>query len=138
VCLELKRAARSAGRSFHYHGEMRRSFLLPFLLAALFISCARKPKVDVVLRNGRLCDGSSSPCTAGGERGRPPHLQPTNYRASAGLLCRGEETLAALVPQRTIQSTGIISVCEPTVPPTEKVSGTASLAATLGTTTLNW
>jgi N-acyl-D-amino-acid deacylase len=45
---------------------MRRSFLLPFVLAALCISCARKPNFDVVLRNGRLCDGSGSPCTSGG------------------------------------------------------------------------
>ena len=35
-------------------------------MAALLVSCARKPNFDVVLRNGRLCDGSGAPCTAGG------------------------------------------------------------------------
>jgi N-acyl-D-amino-acid deacylase len=44
---------------------MRRSLLLFGILTAL-ISCARKPNFDVVLRNGRLCDGSGSPCTPGG------------------------------------------------------------------------
>jgi N-acyl-D-amino-acid deacylase len=66
VCLGLESAAKSAGRSFPYHNEMRRSFLLPFVLATLLISCARKPNFDVVLRDGRLCDGSGSPCTPGG------------------------------------------------------------------------
>lgn len=45
---------------------MRRSLFLPILLAALAVSCARKPNFDVVLRNGRLCDGSGSPCAPGG------------------------------------------------------------------------
>jgi N-acyl-D-amino-acid deacylase len=40
----------------------------PIALAAVafLISCARAPQYDVVLRNGRVCDGSGSPCTAGG------------------------------------------------------------------------
>jgi N-acyl-D-amino-acid deacylase len=45
---------------------MLRSLFLAFALAALFVSCARKPNFDVVLRDGRLCDGSGSPCTPGG------------------------------------------------------------------------
>ena len=36
------------------------------------------------------------------------------------------------------QFTGMMSACEPPVVPTENVSGTMSLAATLGTMTLNW
>ena len=51
---------------FPYHSEMPRSWLLPFVLAALCVSCSRKPNFDVVLRDGRLCDGSGAPCTAGG------------------------------------------------------------------------
>jgi len=35
-------------------------------LALVCASCARKPNYDVVLRNGRLCDGSGAPCTPGG------------------------------------------------------------------------
>jgi N-acyl-D-amino-acid deacylase len=35
--------------------------------AAIFLSsCARAPRYDVVLRNGRVCDGSGAPCVAGG------------------------------------------------------------------------
>src|SRR5487761_2328899 len=45
---------------------MHRSPFLPLLLAVLLAACARKPNFDVVLRNGRLCDGSGSPCTPGG------------------------------------------------------------------------
>ena len=45
---------------------MRRFTILPLVLAALLVACARKPDFDVVLRNGRLCDGSGSPCTPGG------------------------------------------------------------------------
>jgi N-acyl-D-amino-acid deacylase len=44
---------------------MRRSLLL-FAIALTLFSCARTPAFDVVLRNGRLCDGSGSPCVAGG------------------------------------------------------------------------
>jgi N-acyl-D-amino-acid deacylase len=42
--------------------------LLPVALAAaLFLnSCAHAPQYDVVLRNGRICDGSGTPCVAGG------------------------------------------------------------------------
>lgn len=39
--------------------------LLP-LIAVLLASCAKQPNFDVVLRNGRVCDGSGSPCTPGG------------------------------------------------------------------------
>ena len=44
---------------------MPRSLLL-FAIALALTSCAPKPIFDVVLRNGRLCDGSGSPCTSGG------------------------------------------------------------------------
>lgn len=42
--------------------------LIPFLVAITLalISCARGPNFDVVLRNGLVCDGTGSPCTAGG------------------------------------------------------------------------
>jgi N-acyl-D-amino-acid deacylase len=39
---------------------------MAFAAAALLTSCARTPQYDVVLRNGRVCDGSGSPCSAGG------------------------------------------------------------------------
>jgi N-acyl-D-amino-acid deacylase len=35
-------------------------------IALALLSCARKPNFDVVLRNGVVCDGSGSPCIAGG------------------------------------------------------------------------
>ncbi|HXY06372.1 MAG TPA: D-aminoacylase [Terriglobales bacterium] len=44
---------------------MRRIFPLVAISVTL-ISCARKPDFDVVLRNGLVCDGTGSPCTAGG------------------------------------------------------------------------
>jgi len=60
-------AASVIGRAFEvYNSQMRRFAFLPLVLAALLVSCARKPGFDVVLRNGRLCDGSGSPCTPGG------------------------------------------------------------------------
>jgi N-acyl-D-amino-acid deacylase len=37
-----------------------------FTAAVFLSSCARAPLYDVVLRNGRVCDGSSAPCVAGG------------------------------------------------------------------------
>jgi N-acyl-D-amino-acid deacylase len=38
-----------------------------FLLGAILLcSCARAPQYDVVLRNGRVCDGSGSACIAAG------------------------------------------------------------------------
>jgi len=40
--------------------------LFPLLAALLLSSCARAPQYDVVLRNGRICDGSGSPCVPGG------------------------------------------------------------------------
>jgi N-acyl-D-amino-acid deacylase len=42
--------------------------LLPVAFAAAFFpgSCTRPPQYDVVLRNGRVCDGSGAPCLAGG------------------------------------------------------------------------
>ncbi|HXX28604.1 MAG TPA: hypothetical protein VEI99_09050, partial [Terriglobales bacterium] len=43
---------------------MRR--LLLVAISVTLISCARKPNFDVVLRNGLICDGTGSPCTAGG------------------------------------------------------------------------
>ena len=36
------------------------------LLALAALSCSRPPEYDVVLRNGRICDGSGSSCTPGG------------------------------------------------------------------------
>jgi N-acyl-D-amino-acid deacylase len=44
---------------------MRRILLLTAISLPL-ISCSRKPDFDVVLRNGLICDGTGSPCTAGG------------------------------------------------------------------------
>ena len=43
-------------------------YWIPLLLAIAvsLISCARKPEFDIVLRNGLVCDGSGSPCSAGG------------------------------------------------------------------------
>ncbi len=43
---------------------MHRFFL--FAAALALTSCVRQPNFDVVLRNGLVCDGSGSPCTAGG------------------------------------------------------------------------
>jgi len=42
--------------------------LILFLVAITLgvISCAREPNFDVVLRNGIVCDGTGSPCSAGG------------------------------------------------------------------------
>ena len=42
------------------------SLSMAFAAAASLASCARTPQYDVVLRNGRVCDGSGSPCSAGG------------------------------------------------------------------------
>ncbi len=36
------------------------------LVLLLISACARQPDFDVVLRNGRVCDGSGSPCITGG------------------------------------------------------------------------
>jgi N-acyl-D-amino-acid deacylase len=44
---------------------MRRIVLL-LAISLPLISCSRKPDFDVVLRNGLICDGAGSPCTAGG------------------------------------------------------------------------
>ena len=42
--------------------------LLPIVFATVVFanSCARPPQYDVVIRNGRVCDGSGAPCQAGG------------------------------------------------------------------------
>jgi N-acyl-D-amino-acid deacylase len=37
-----------------------------FATAVFSNSCARPPQYDVVIRNGRVCDGSGAPCSAGG------------------------------------------------------------------------
>lgn len=37
-----------------------------FAAALLLNSCAHAPQYDVVLRNGRICDGSGAPCVPGG------------------------------------------------------------------------
>lgn len=44
---------------------MRRTLLLVTISVTL-VSCTRQPNLDVVLRDGLICDGSGSPCTAGG------------------------------------------------------------------------
>jgi len=44
---------------------MHRTLLLLAISVAL-VSCTRQLNFDVVLRNGLICDGSGSPCTAGG------------------------------------------------------------------------
>jgi N-acyl-D-amino-acid deacylase len=44
---------------------MRRILLL-LAVSLTLISCTRQPDFDVVLRNGLICDGTGSPCTAGG------------------------------------------------------------------------
>lgn len=44
---------------------MRRILVLVAILGAL-VCCAREPGFDVVLRDGLICDGTGSPCTAGG------------------------------------------------------------------------
>jgi N-acyl-D-amino-acid deacylase len=41
------------------------SVLATGLLVTL-ISCAREPQFDIVLRNGRVCDGTGTPCASGG------------------------------------------------------------------------
>ena len=40
--------------------------ILLFILSLAIASCNRQPDFDVVLRNGLVCDGTGSPCTAGG------------------------------------------------------------------------
>ena len=47
---------------------MKNLALLPVLVAAVasLSSCARAQQYDVVLRNGRVCDGSGAPCVSGG------------------------------------------------------------------------
>ena len=44
---------------------MKRIFLL-IVVSLVSASCSRQPNFDVVLRNGSVCDGTGSPCTAGG------------------------------------------------------------------------
>ena len=39
---------------------------MAFAAAVSLASCTRTPQYDVVLRNGHVCDGSGSPCSAGG------------------------------------------------------------------------
>jgi N-acyl-D-amino-acid deacylase len=58
---------------YHFQDVEREVYLtslapLPIVFAAAvcFSSCARSPQFDVVVRNGRLCDGSGAPCVAGG------------------------------------------------------------------------
>lgn len=36
------------------------------IIAVSLVSCAHAPQYDIVVRNGRICDGSGSACTAGG------------------------------------------------------------------------
>ena len=46
--------------------QTMRRILLLMAISLPLISCSRKPDFDVVLRNGLICDGTGSPCTAGG------------------------------------------------------------------------
>jgi N-acyl-D-amino-acid deacylase len=39
---------------------------MAFAAAVFFSSCARSPQYDVIIRNGRVCDGTGAPCVAGG------------------------------------------------------------------------
>src|SRR5947209_6298409 len=52
----------------HKGGPLKRLVLTAaaFAAGALISACTRAPLYDVVLRNGRVCDGSGAPCTAGG------------------------------------------------------------------------
>ena len=43
-----------------------RRILAVVAISVTLISCSRKPNYDVVLRNGLVCDGTGSTCTAGG------------------------------------------------------------------------
>src|SRR5580692_7316502 len=43
-----------------------RPILLLTVMSLPLISCSRKPDFDVVLRNGLICDGTGSTCSAGG------------------------------------------------------------------------
>ena len=43
-----------------------RRILFVVAISGTLICCARKPNFDVILRNGLICDGTGSPCTAGG------------------------------------------------------------------------
>ena len=45
-------------------GMIKTSFV--FGVALLLIACARRPQYDIVLRNGRVCDGTGAPCVPGG------------------------------------------------------------------------
>ena len=46
--------------------QSMRRILFVVAISGTLICCARKPNFDVVLRNGLICDGTGSPCTAGG------------------------------------------------------------------------
>ena len=48
------------------HEQSMRRILFVVAISGTLICCARKPNFDVVLRNGLICDGTGSPCTAGG------------------------------------------------------------------------
>src|SRR5579863_4575250 len=45
---------------------MRRILLVHAISIGLLLSFAAQPNYDVVLRDGLICDGTGSPCTAGG------------------------------------------------------------------------
>lgn len=50
-----------------YNTESMSAFRWIIAVAAIgLVGCAGAPKYDVVLRNGRVCDGSGSPCVNGG------------------------------------------------------------------------
>ena len=46
--------------------QSMRRILFVVAISGTLICCARKPNFDVILRNGLICDGTGSPCTAGG------------------------------------------------------------------------
>jgi N-acyl-D-amino-acid deacylase len=45
-------------------GVIKTSFV--FGVALLLIACVRRPQYGIVLRNGRVCDGTGAPCVPGG------------------------------------------------------------------------
>src|ERR1019366_4219826 len=46
------------------HGMTKIIFV--FAAVLLLVACARRPQFDIVLRNGRICDGAGGPCVSGG------------------------------------------------------------------------
>ena len=45
-------------------GTIKTSFV--FAVVFFLVACVRRPQFDIVLRNGRICDGTGVPCVSGG------------------------------------------------------------------------